>query len=113
MRFEFMKFNGCSLSRALSRRCGRLHTPHLTFDWRRKSMKKVLASLIFVGLCTAVFLSTPVSSEKKGIGTEQAKFRKNANKIENSYIVVLDEAVIGETGKFSIAPYVADELAGT
>src|SRR5215203_2648932 len=77
-------------------------------------MKKVCALLIFVGLCTVVFLSPSASSQgKKGIGTETAKLRKNSNKIENSYIVVLDEAVIGERGKFSIAPYVASEMAET
>jgi len=70
-------------------------------------MKKVLALLIFVGLCTAVFVSSPVSSQKKD------KLRKNANKIENSYIVVLDNDVVGEMGTFSIAPYIASELSLT
>ena len=78
-------------------------------------MKKVCALLVFVGLCTAVFLSTPVSSQdgRGGKGTELAKLRKNANRIENSYIVVLDDAVVGERGIFSIAPYIASELATT
>jgi len=82
-------------------------------------MKKVFALLVFVGLCTTVFLSTPVSSQspsdgRGGKGTElSAKFRKNPNKIENSYIVVLDNDVVGEQGIFSIAPYIASELAGT
>jgi len=77
-------------------------------------MKKVCALIIFAGLCVSVFLSPSVSSQgKKGIGTEMSKLRKTANKIENNYIVVLDEAVIGERGRFSIAPYVAQELAGT
>jgi subtilisin family serine protease len=70
-------------------------------------MKKVFALLIFVGLCAAVFVSSPVSSQRKD------KLRKNANKIENSYIVVLDESVVGERGRFSIAPYIASELALT
>jgi subtilisin family serine protease len=70
-------------------------------------MKKVFALLIFVGLCTAVFVSSPVSSQRKD------KLRKNANKIENSYIVVLDDSVVGERGRFSIAPYIASELALT
>lgn len=78
-------------------------------------MKKVCAFLIFAGLCVAVFLSTPVSSQngKKGVGAESAqKFRRTPNKIENSYIVVLDNDVVGEMGTFSIAPYIASELAG-
>jgi subtilisin family serine protease len=58
------------------------------------------------GLCTAVFLSSPVRSQKKD------KLRKNPNKIENNYIVVLDDSVVGERGTFSIAPYIANEMAG-
>ena len=69
-------------------------------------MKKVCALLIFAGLCAAVFLSTPASSQGR-----KDKLRKNANKIENSYIVVLDDEQIGERGIFSIAPYIASELA--
>ena len=69
-------------------------------------MKKVLALLVFAGLCTAVFLSSPVRSQKK------EKLRKSAHKIENQYIVVLDDTVVGERGPFSIAPYIASELAG-
>lgn len=71
-------------------------------------MKKVFAFLILVGLCTAVFVSSPVSSQGR-----KDKLRKNANKIENSYIVVLDESIVGERGLFSIAPYIASELALT
>lgn len=75
-------------------------------------MRKVFAFLILAGLCTVIFLSPPVSGDgKKGVGAEGAKFRKNANKIENSYIVVLDDSVVGERGIFSIAPYIASELA--
>ena len=75
-------------------------------------MKKVCAFLILAGLCTVVFFSPSVSGDgKKGVGAEGAKLRKNANKIENSYIVVLDEEQVGERGIFSIAPYIASELA--
>ena len=71
-------------------------------------MKKVLALLIFAGLCAAVFVSSPVNSQGR-----KDKLRRNANKIENSYIVVLDDSVVGEKGIFSIAPYIASELALT
>ena len=71
-------------------------------------MKKVLALVLFAGLCTAVLVSSPPASKAKN-----DKMRKNANKIENNYIVVLDDDVIGEKGRFSIAPYVASELAAT
>ena len=77
-------------------------------------MKKLCALFIFAGLCVAVFLSPSVSSQgKKGIGAEMSKLRRTANKIENSYIVVLNEAVVGERGPLSIAPYIASELAAT
>jgi len=77
-------------------------------------MKKVLALLVFVGLCTAMFLSPPAQSQgKKGIGAEMSKLRRAANKIENNYIVVLDDSVIGQRGNFSIAPYVAQEMVAT
>src|ERR1044072_9939717 len=69
-------------------------------------MKKVLALVLFAGLCTAAFLSSPPASKAKN-----DKLRKNANKIENSYIVVLDDSWVGERGKLSIAPYIANEMA--
>jgi subtilisin family serine protease len=71
-------------------------------------MKKVFAFLILAGLGVAVLLSSPPRTQSKN-----DKLRKNANKIENSYIVVLDETVVGEKGHFSIAPYIASELATT
>jgi hypothetical protein len=55
-----------------------------------------------------VFLSSPTASSQG----RKDKLRKNANKIENNYIVVLDESWVGERGKFSIAPYIAAEMAG-
>ncbi|HEX3252292.1 MAG TPA: S8 family peptidase [Pyrinomonadaceae bacterium] len=69
-------------------------------------MKKVFALLILAGLCTAVLLSSPVRSQKK------EKLRRSPQKIENNYIVVLDDEVVGERGTFSIAPYIANEMAG-
>jgi subtilisin family serine protease len=77
-------------------------------------MKKVCALLIFAGLCLSVFVSPSVSSQgKKGIGAETAKLRRTANKIENSYIVVLDDSIVGQRGPLSIAPYVAQEMVAT
>ena len=69
-------------------------------------MKKVLALLLFAGLCTAALLSSPPASKAKN-----DKLRKNANKIENNYIVVLDDSWVGEKGDLSIAPYIANEMA--
>ena len=70
-------------------------------------MKKVVAFLVLAGLCATVLFTSPVTSAKKD------KIRKSNNKIENNYIVVLNDAVVGEEGLYSIAPYVADELALT
>ena len=71
-------------------------------------MKKVFALLVFLGLCAAVFLSSPPATKGKN-----DKLRKSSHKVENSYIVVLDDSVVGEKGRFSIAPYVASEMAAT
>jgi serine protease len=69
-------------------------------------MKKICALVVLAGLCAMVFVSAPTRTEAK-----KDKFRKSANKIENSYIVVLDDEVVGEKGLFSIAPYIASELS--
>jgi len=71
-------------------------------------MKKVLALVLFTGLCMAALISSPPAGKAKN-----DKLRKNSNKVENSYIVVLNNDVIGEMGQFSIAPYIADELSNT
>ena len=70
-------------------------------------MKKIYALLVLAGLCAVIFLSAPVRTTE----AKKDKLRKSANKIENSYIVVLDDSVVGERGLFSIAPYIASELA--
>jgi subtilisin family serine protease len=70
-------------------------------------MKKVFAFLVLAGLCATFLFTSPVRSEKPN------KIRKQANKVENNYIVVLNDAVVGEKGRFSIAPYVADEMSLT
>ena len=71
-------------------------------------MKKICALVVLTGLCATIFLSAPVRTQAK-----KDKLRKSANKIENRYIVVLDDEVVGEKGLFSIAPYVASELANS
>ena len=116
MRFEFMKLDDVLCIPLPFGPVRAADYPQPTYFYlEEKSMKKVCAFVILAGLCVAVFLSTPVSSQggKKGVGAERLeKLRKSANKIENNYIVVLNESV-GETGHFSIAPYVASELATT
>jgi subtilisin family serine protease len=83
-------------------------TPPPTYYLEEKSMRKVCALLLFVGLGAALLFSFPGKTQGK-----KDKLRKNANKIENNYIVVLNDDVVGEKGRFSIAPYVASEMAET
>ncbi|HEU4794498.1 MAG TPA: S8 family peptidase [Pyrinomonadaceae bacterium] len=71
-------------------------------------MKKVFAFLVLAGLCATFVITSPVRSAAK-----KDKIRKSQNKIENNYIVVLNQDVVGETGIYSIAPYIAEEMAAT
>lgn len=71
-------------------------------------MKKFAAILILAGLGTIFLISQPVSSQG-----EKGQLHRKANRIENSYIVVLDDSVVGERGRFSIAPYLASDMATT
>ncbi|HSE30304.1 MAG TPA: S8 family peptidase [Pyrinomonadaceae bacterium] len=72
-------------------------------------MKKFAAILILAGLAAVVFVSQPARSQEE---KKNGKLRKQANKIENNYIVVLDDAVVGEKGPNSIARYIAADMAG-
>src|SRR4051794_13368146 len=69
-------------------------------------MKK-LAVFAAVGFfCSLLLLNAPVRSQGK------SKLHRKANRIRNNYIVVLDDAVVGEKGRYSIAPYMAKDMAG-
>jgi subtilisin family serine protease len=70
-------------------------------------MKKLAVFLTVTVLVLMAFASVPTQSQR-----QNDKLHKKANKIVNSYIVVLDDSVVGERGEFSIAPYIADEIAG-
>jgi subtilisin family serine protease len=72
-------------------------------------MKKFAAFLIMAGLC-AMFLVSPKPAHSQLQG-KASKFRRNANKIQNSYIVVLDDSVVGEKGLYSIAPLIAQDMS--
>jgi subtilisin family serine protease len=69
-------------------------------------MKKLALFIVAALLGSILFVSSPVSSQ----GWKE-KVRKNAKKIENNYIVVLDDSVIGERGEYSIADYMAEDMA--
>ncbi len=68
-------------------------------------MKKIVL-LLTLALACLLFVS---SSTKTAARND--KFRKTENKVENSYIVVLDESVVGEKGAFSIADHIASDIA--
>jgi subtilisin family serine protease len=69
-------------------------------------MKKFAVFLTVAVLSFMIFVSTPRPSQ-----AQKSKIHKQQNKIENQYIVVLDDAVVGEMGDYSIAPYIAAEMA--
>jgi len=69
-------------------------------------MKKLALALTLAVFTLMFFATTPTRSEGP-----KGKVQKKANKIQNSYIVMLDDSVVGEKGAYSIAPYVADDLA--
>ena len=69
-------------------------------------MKKLALLIMAALLCSVSLFSGPVSSQ----GWKE-KVRKNAKKIPNNYIVVLDDKVVGERGENSIAGYMADDMA--
>lgn len=69
-------------------------------------MKKLFVVLAGAVLCLMMFASFPARSH-----AQKDKLRKHSNKIQNHYIVVLDDSVVGEKGAFSISSYVADDLA--
>lgn len=69
-------------------------------------MKKlaVVLTLAFLGLLIAA--SGPMRSQ-----AQKDRILRKEKKVLNSYIVVLDDSVVGEKGAYSIAPYIAEEAA--
>ena len=68
-------------------------------------MKKLALLVVAVFLFSVMLVSSPASSQG-----HKEKVRKNAKKIANNYIVVLDDAVVGERGDNSIAGYMAEDM---
>lgn len=68
-------------------------------------MKKLAVFAAVALFCSLILVSGPVRSQGKG------KLLRKANKIKNSYIVVFDDEVVGEKGQYSIAPYMATDMA--
>jgi len=71
-------------------------------------MKKIAALLGVIILGLMVFASSPTRSQG-----HKNKLLRQADKIANHYIVVLDDAVVGEKGAYSIAPYIAEDMASS
>jgi len=69
-------------------------------------MKKLAALFVLVCLGSLLLFSGPARSQNK-----KSKLHRNERKIENSYIVVLDDEVVGEKGLYSISQYIADDMA--
>jgi subtilisin family serine protease len=69
-------------------------------------MKKTIGLLVVTVLAVMVIASGPTKSQGS-----KSKLLRKANKIANHYIVVLDDSVVGEKGMYSIAPYIADDMA--
>ena len=68
-------------------------------------MKRFAAFFTLACLCLLALSSGPVRSQRKG------EIHQKGNHIENSYIVVLDDEVVGEKGLYSIAGYIAEDMA--
>jgi subtilisin family serine protease len=71
-------------------------------------MKKLALLIVAALLGSVLLVSSPASSQ----GWKE-KVRKSEKKIENHYVVVLDDSVIGERGDYSIAGYMAEDMART
>jgi subtilisin family serine protease len=69
-------------------------------------MKRIFVFLTLALLCVITFASFPIRSQE-----QKSKIRKKQNKIPNNYIVVLDDSIVGERGLYSIASYIADDVA--
>jgi aqualysin 1 len=68
-------------------------------------MKKLVALLAVIALCAMIFVSGSVQGQNKN------KFHKKDKKVENSYIVVLEDWAVGQMGENSAAKDIADNLA--
>jgi hypothetical protein len=100
----FLFIKALSSSLTFSPKRAALTVQNLPPTLRRKTMKKIAALLVLIVLGLMAFGSTRSQGR-------QDKLHRKANKIANQYIVVLDDAVVGERGEYSIAPYIAEDMA--
>ena len=69
-------------------------------------MKKLVALLALCALCAMIFVSGTVQGQNS-----KDKLRRKEKKVENSYIVVLEDWAVGQKGEGSAAPDIASNLA--
>jgi aqualysin 1 len=69
-------------------------------------MKKFVIAVVVAAMCAMMFISGSV----QGQGSKD-KLRKKEKKVENSYIVVLEDWAVGQKGEGSAAKEIADNLA--
>lgn len=69
-------------------------------------MKKLVALLAVAALCAMTFVTGPVRGQNS-----KDKVHKKANKVQNSYIVVLEDWAVGYKGENSAAPDIAKNLS--
>ncbi len=69
-------------------------------------MKKIIALLVVVVFCAMTFVTGPVRGQNS-----KNKLRKKENKVQNSYVVVLEDWAVGQKGEGSAAPDIAANLA--
>jgi subtilisin family serine protease len=68
-------------------------------------MKKFAVVIAVALVSLMMFASFPTRSQG-----QKDKILRKAKKIQNQYIVVLDDSIVGEKGPYSIASYVADDM---
>lgn len=69
-------------------------------------MKKFAVIIAVALVSLMMFASFPTRSQG-----QKDKILRKAKKIQNQYIVVLDDSIVGEKGPYSIAQYIADDMA--
>src|SRR5215210_7633698 len=69
-------------------------------------MKKFVTAVVLAAMCAMMFISGSVQGQNS-----KDKLRKKEKRVENSYIVVLEDWAVGEMGERSAAKDIADNLA--
>jgi len=76
------------------------------YQFEGDKMKKLAVILAVTLVSLMMFASFPTRSHG-----QKNKLLRKEKKIQNQYIVVLDDSIVGERGPYSIASYIADDMA--